>query len=177
MSTSEIVFGLGFAVLLAVIAFITARLPLRNLKRLSADGFIPSDERRYLRNQARRRLLNSFFMLVLGGFLGWTYLSGMERQAGDLVKKVDEAKQAQREIPNDEKEKDKEFFKAYFTNWIGILVMLLVIVTIAIMDLWATQRYANQQLKILRNDHKAKLDRDLAMYRQQMNDRRRGLKK
>ncbi len=175
MSTLEIIVGLGFAALLAFVAVYTARLPLRTLRRLQSNEILPSDDRAYLRKQARRRLLNSAFMLVLGGFLSWTYLSGMERQAGELARKVHESQKLDREIPDQEKEADWVFLRQYVIRWVCILVMVFLIMCLALLDLLATRKYAWQQLMLLKDDHKAKLERDLALYRQQMNDRRRGL--
>lgn len=83
----------------------------------------------------------------------------MERRAGELVQKVDASKQNNIEIPEAEKEIDKAFFKNYFYCWIAIVILLFGIVAIAFIDLMSTRKYAWQQMVLLKDDHKAKLER------------------
>jgi hypothetical protein len=169
------IFALIFAAVLLLIAVLSIRRQLGNLKRLKRDTHVPSDDRRYLTNQAYRRIVTGCLLLGLAGMLSGAYFSGMERRAeklGDANRPVDEEGRKP-QVP----EEDKDFFRFYLVYWIGILVLIFIVVSFAIVDIWATRRYAWAQLKRISSEHREVLERDLAMYRQQkLNDRMRGAK-
>ena len=165
-------FALFFAGVLLLLAIVSIRRQLGNLRRLRTDSHVPSDDRSYLRKQAYRRILNGSLLLGLAGMLSGAYLSGMERHADELGQKKPANDDGEKPKPADD---DRQFFRLYAIFWISVLVLLFVIVSLAIIDLWATRRYAWQQLRRMRTEHRAVLERDLAMYRQQqLNDRMRG---
>jgi hypothetical protein len=173
----EMFVSLVFVAVLVGIAVFTARLPLRNLKRLCQPELIPSDERRYLGRQARLRLINSAFMLVLAGLLANAYLGGVEKQAGLLTQRIDAKQAGTLEISAEERETDREFFRYYSYYWIAVLSVLFIILAIAVADLMTTRSYAWGQLTRIRKENRDLLERDLAMYRQQkLNDRAKRMK-
>lgn len=169
------IFALIFAGILLLIAVSSIRRQMHSLRRLQRDQHVPSDERRYLKNQAYRRIVTGCLLIGLAGMLSGAYFSGMERRAdqlGDEKRPVDE--EGRKQPMADE---DKDFVRFYAFWWIGILVLIFLVVSLAIADIWATRRYAWTQLKRISSEHREVLERDLAMYRQQkLNDRMRGAK-
>ncbi len=169
------IFALFFAAVLLLIAVLSIRKQFGNLKRLKSDAHVPSDDRKYLTNQAYRRIVTGVLLVGLAGMLSGAYFSGMERRAeklGDEKRVVDEGGHKPQMAPE-----DKDFVRFYAFWWIGILILIFFVVSLAIVDIWATRRYAWAQLKRISSEHQAVLERDLAMYRQQkMNERMRGAK-
>jgi hypothetical protein len=157
------VFALIFAAVLLLLAIFSMRRQILSLKRLRADPHIPSDDRSYLRNQAYRRLVVGVMLVGLAGMLAGAFLSGLERRAEELGQKR-EAKEGEKPPMTPE---EKDFLRLYSIYWISVLVLLFLIISLAIVDLWATRRYAWQQLRRIQSEHRAILERDLAMYRQQ----------
>ena len=96
----------------------------------------------------------------------------MERRAeklGDANRPLDEEGKKQQMA-----EEDKDFVRFYAIWWIGILILLFLVVSLAIVDIWATRRYAWAQLRRISSEHREVLERDLAMHRQQkLNSRMR----
>ena len=167
--------ALFFAAAVLLIAVLSIRKQLGNLKRLKNDAHVPSDDRKYLTNQAYRRIITGVLLVGLAGMLSGAYFSGMERRAeklGDEKRPLDEEGKKQQMA-----EEDKDFVRFYAIWWIGILILIFFVVSLAIVDIWATRRYAWAQLKRISSEHQAVLERDLALYRQQkMNERMRGAK-
>jgi len=164
-----LVFLSGVLLLLAVF---TIRRQIASLKRLKCDAFIPSDERSYLRNQAFRRLATGMLIFILAGMLAGAYLSGLENRAEELGRPKPANEQGEKPAMNEEQ---KDFMRLYFTYWISVIILVFVVISLAIVDLWSTRRYAWQQLRRIQSENRAMLERDLAMYRQQKaNDRMRG---
>lgn len=168
------IFALFFAGILLLLAVYSIRRQFLTLKKLRTDSHIPSDDRSYLRNQAYRRLFTGALLLSLSGMLSGAYLSGMEQRAEDIGQKKPAAGDEEKPpVP----EETKDFLRLYSYYWIGTLILLFLIVSLAIVDLWSTRRYAWQQLRRIQSEHRAMLERDLAMYRQQkINERMRGAK-
>lgn len=169
------IFALIFAAVLLLIAVLSIRRQFDNLKRLRRDAHVPSDDRKYLSNQAYRRIVTGCLLLGLAGMLSGAYFSGMERRAeklGDANRPLDEEGKKQQMA-----EEDKDFVRFYAIWWIGILILLFLVVSLAIVDIWATRRYAWAQLRRISTEHREVLERDLAMHRQQkLNSRMRGTK-
>ena len=75
-------------------------------------------------------------------------------------------------------EEDKEFTRQSGMYWITVILLLGVVVTVAVIDFIATRKYWMARYKEIKADHESKLQRDLAVFRQQkLNDRARGLRK
>ena len=139
-------YGLVLAGILVFMAVMTIRWQFVLVAQVKKDTTMPSEDRRYLTKRARRRVLNGIFLLALGGMLSWTYLSGTEARAGELSKRNDPSRENPEipRIPFDEEE--RAFLKFYGTFWILFLLLLFVVFTMAIMDFWATRRYAVSEL-------------------------------
>ena len=155
------------------------------LRRLRAEKYMPSDERAYLRRQARRRLVTSGVLLVIGGMIAGAYLSGMEARANAIA---DRQKRADAQAdptadpgrPPDDAAKppptedEKRFVKLYGTYWIVILLLLFGTVCLAVFDFWSTRWYFMAQYRRIKADHESKLQRDLAVHRHTKENDRMG---
>jgi hypothetical protein len=161
---------LFFAAILFLIAVVSIRWQLGNLRRLRAQTHVPSDDRSYLRKQANRRIVMGALMLALAGTLAGGYFSGIETRADQIGQKradpIDGKPCATPEAEN--------FLRLYAVYWCSVLALLFLVLGLAIIDLWATRRYAWDQMRRIQSENRAMLERDLAVYRQQkINDRMR----
>ena len=187
-------FAVGLVLAAGLFAFGvgTAARQRPTLRRLHDERFLPSDERAYLRGQVRRRFLTSAIVASIGIMIGWSYLSGMEGRATEIAERSRKAAEnapeheagrpADVQPPSDEEKRriaaEKAFVSLYGYFWLGILALVFLAVSCAIFDFWATRRYWMAQYRIIKDDHEAKLRRDLAVYRQAKdNDRMTGLDK
>lgn len=160
--------GLLLAVTLVLFGAGTALRQRRTAARLRADRFLPSDDRAYLRGQVRRRVATGVVLVLIGGLIGWYYLSGWDARVDAIAAKERNAAP----IPEDEDRADKEFTRFVAGYWVGILGLLFVAGCLAVFDFWATRKYWMAQYRLLKADHETKLQRDLAVYRQaKENDR------
>jgi hypothetical protein len=165
--------ALALAVGLILLGVTTGVFQVRGQRRLAARRHVPSDEFAYLRGRYRRRLLTAALLVAIGGMIGGAYLSGLERRADNLGEpKPGEADQppAQRKMTDDE----KQLFRFWSGYWIIVVVLVFALTVLATLDAWSTRRYWLSQYRALREDHEAKLRRDLAVYRQQKEQTRGG---
>jgi hypothetical protein len=171
LSAALIAFGVG-----------TALRQRRAIRRLHEERFLPSDERAYLRGQVRRRLLTSTIVAIIGILIGFSYVSGNEARATAIAERSANSKiildvDPPRPAAEPPSEDDKAFVRQYGFYWLAIVVLVALAVMCAIYDFWVTRWYWMSQYRVLKADHEAKLQRDLAVYRQAKdNDRVPGLK-
>jgi hypothetical protein len=157
--TFETTLACLFAALLVGLAGYFAWRQRLVLRTLRGDLRMPSDQRRYLLKQSGRRLFGSLLMLLLAGMLvgslfldySATLSTGPDRPAEE----IEAAKQAAR------------FLGLY---WMVLLLVLLVIMALAVIDLWATARFGVQQQKRLVQEHQLALEADLARLRQRRSE-------
>ena len=142
--------GLAFAAVLVAFGVGTAYRQVRNRKVLAARTHVPSYELAYLRGQITRRLCVAAVLVLIGGMIGGSFVSGMEAQADDA--EVDPL--------------------LYALFWIAVLLLVFVVTCLAIFDFWATRRYWMGIYRQLKNDHNTLLQRDLALYRRQRMEER-----
>ena len=155
--------------LLAAIAVVSLRYQVRTWRRLRTES-LASDDRRYLRGLAQRRTVNAVLLLLLAGMLAGAYLSGGQQELNRIagLKGLDP--------PGERTPEDDRFVKAWAIYWIVVLGLLFFVIVVAVADYTATGLYGRQQLRRIRNEQRALLERDLAVYRQQkLNDRARRL--
>lgn len=168
------VIGLILASSLVLVGALTAMRQRRALRTLAEEQFLADEDRRYRRGQALRRMATSGLLVVVGAMIGTYYLSGMDARMDAIPKgnKPDAPPQG-----DPQAEADKQFTKFAGAYWIGILVLLFAAVCLAVFDFWVTRKYWMSRYKELKADHDAKLQRDLAVFRQQkLNERVPGLK-
>lgn len=168
---NAMIVALILAVPLILLGFASAYQQLRGRRDLAARTHVPSDERAYLQGRYRRRLLAATIMIIAGVMIAAAYLSGMEATADALKPGLDDQGEKQPLA-----EQDKQFLRMYGLYWISVVLLAFALVGIAIKDAWATRRYWLRLYREMKADHNAKLRRDLAVYRQQKDDRgaRRG---
>ncbi len=172
--------GVLLAIFLLLLGLGTAATQRRTLRRLREERYLPSDDRVYFRGQVRRRLAVSAVLVIMGAMIGWAFLSGMEARADRIGEhqaeaKVHDPEDGEKREPDPEERRFARFWGSY---WIAILVLVGLIVCLATLDFWATRVYWMARYREMRADHEAKLQRDLAVYRQQkLNERMKGPRK
>lgn len=170
--TPEAQSGLVLAAVLVLLGGVTGWFQVRGLGRLRARQHVPSDEFAYLRARHRRRLLTAVLLVVVGGMIGGAYLAGLEARVNELgEKKPDPDPDAPKPQLTDDQKALLRFWGGY---WIVVVLLVFGILGLALADALATRRYALGQYHIIREDHEAKLRRDLAVYKQQKQAGTRG---
>lgn len=165
------VVGLFLAAGLVFAGAFTAFRQRRALRALAEEEFLADEDRRYRHGQARRRMLTSGLLVIIGALIGNYYLSGMDARMDAIPERGNIAP------PEGQPESDKQFTRLVGFYWIGVLGLVFIAVCLAVLDFWATRKYWMARYKELKADHEAKLQRDLAVYRQQkLNERVPGLK-
>ena len=170
------VVGLIFAALLVLLGVGAGLQQFNTLARVRSLPYMPDEDRRYFRSQARRRLLASALLLTIGTMIGIYFLSGMDARMDAIPERNKPGGQPAADDP--QAESDKEFTKLVGIYWIAVILLLGLVVCVAVVDFWATRTYWMARYKEIKEEHETKLQRDLAVYRQQkLNDRAKGLKK
>lgn len=158
--------GLTLAGTLLLLALATGAVQVRGLRRLAARPHLTSVDAAFYRGRYRRRLLTAGVLAVLGLLIGGAYLSGLER-AADALRPLDadrpEMTPAQQEL-----------LRTWVAYWAGVVVLGVALLGLAFADMLATRRYWLVMLKELREDHQQRLRRDLAVHRQQVNEKLNG---
>jgi hypothetical protein len=165
----EIIFGLLLVVVLLAGSLLYAWRQVRHLRRLTAQGADPtSEETRYDRGRARIRLVSCGLTLLLAGLLacGIVFLE-------DPAQRLATEREAQGwKIPLTPEQEG--FAKLYAAYWGTFLTVLLVIVSLAALDLWATRRFARSQRRRLQADQRAMIERQISRLRAEGNGHDRG---
>ena len=163
--------GLILAAALVLVGALTALRQRRALRALADEPFLADADRRYRRGQAVRRVATSGLLVVIGGMIAGYYLSGMDARMNAIPERDRDGDPAPRA------DSDKEFAKVVGFYWIGVMGLVFVAVCLAVFDFWATRTYWMARYRELKADHDTKLQRDLAVFRQQkLNARVPGLK-
>jgi hypothetical protein len=161
---------------LVLIGLLTAARQRRALRALRGERYLADEDRVYRRGQAVRRLATSGLLVVMGGMIAGYYLSGMDARM-DAIPERNKLGAPPEGEPDPRDEADKQFTKFVGFYWIAVMVLVFAAVSLAVVDFWATRRYWMARYKELKADHQAKLQRDLAVFRQQkLNERVPGLK-
>ena len=166
------VVAMMLAVPLVLIGAISTYWQIRGMKMLRERTHVPQDEFDYLRMRHRRRLVNGIILMVIGGMIAGAYLSGMEQRAEQG--RAAFAKQAEGEAaegtppPTPE---ERRFFRFWSTYWIVVLVLAFALIMSATSDVWATRKYGMKIYREIRDEHRARLARDLAVFQQRKSDR------
>ncbi len=154
------------AVPMILLGVASAYFQLRARTELNARKLVDSDELIYLRGRYRRRLLAAVILIAVGGMIAGSYLSGHEAAADNLKPRLDDAGN---KLPMNDAE--KKFLRTYWSYWVGVILLAFALCVIGIMDAWASRRYFLSVYRHMKEDHQAILRRDLAIYKQQKDDR------
>ncbi|VTS02361.1 unnamed protein product [Gemmata massiliana] len=169
------VYGLILAAVLVLVGSVMIARQRKALRALADEPFLPDEDRAYRRGQARRRVATSGLLALLGVLIANYYVSGMDARMDAIPeRKVGAAPDTE---PDPRTDEDRQFTRIVGFYWIGVMGLVFVAVCLAVVDFWATRKYWMARYKELKADHEVKLQRDLAVYRQQkLNARAPGLK-
>lgn len=169
------VLGLTFAAVLLLLGLGAGARQFATLRRARHEPFLPEIDRRYLRSQARRRLLASALMLVIGLMIANYYLSGMDARMDAIPARLAGPEPPPADDP--QVRADRAFARFVGLYVIAMIVLLGAVLLVALLDYWATRVYWLARYQEMKADHEAQLRRDLAVYRhRKLNSRVPGLK-
>jgi hypothetical protein len=163
-----VVFGLLLATVLVLAGVLAALRQRRALRALADEPFVPDGDRAFRRKQALRRTATCGLLVLIGGLIGAYYLSGMDARMdaiADRPKGDDGA-------PVPPTEEEKAFAKAVGFYWIAVMALVFVVMCAAVADFYATRKYWMARYREMKTDHDTKLQRDLAVFRQQKLNKR-----
>ncbi len=167
MGWTQILFGAVLVVaLLFVAVFYTVRQIL-SLRRLREAEEMQLEERAYLHSRARRRLVTSLLMFLLGGML-LVDLLFLEVPAQQLADHQRERIEQEGDAPPLNAEQ-RSFARVYGWFFISFLLVLMIVVFMAALDYWATRRYGLRQHRKIIDDRRAMLEREISRLRQERN--------
>jgi ABC-type Fe3+ transport system permease subunit len=135
---------------------------VRALVNLPDKTDLSDEERRYERNKAWRRLINSFLMLILAILLAGALLF-LEVPAQHLADQ--EIAKADSPLPP----AVRSFQKLYGWYWLVTLLVLLAVVLLALIDSLAIRSWGLRQRRKLNEDRREMLRHQLARLRHQRN--------
>lgn len=157
----------GLLVLVGGYYLLTA---IRTLQRTTPAYEMLPDERRFLRRQSWRRLVNSALMLVLAVLMVGAYLVGLPQRAAEIGQEREAAAQkAEDGRPPQLTDEQRQFGRFFAASVIAFLMLLFVIVMMAGLDLLATRRYALYKFRQIQTDRRAMIQRQLDKWREERN--------
>jgi uncharacterized membrane protein YgcG len=170
---------LAFTLATGLVAFglFTAWFQFRGMAALRARTHVPSDELGYLRGRHRRRLVTGSLLALIGLLIAGAYLSGLELSIDRLTEEPPPAAADPPPEPGQKREmtpEQKTLVRVWGAYWATVVGLVFVVLGFAFADTMATRRYALQQYKVIREEHEAKLRRDLAVHKAQQAARRNG---
>jgi ABC-type uncharacterized transport system fused permease/ATPase subunit len=162
----QIIFGVVLVLVLLCTSILYIVRQIVALRRLRAAEEMALEERAYLHSRARRRIITSVLLLLLGIMLAGAlvYLEAPAQRLAD--------KQAAKEQQGDTTPLDAEqkfFARFYATFWILFLLVLMAVIFLAALDYWATQRFGFRQHRKIIEDRRAMIEREIARLRQERN--------
>jgi magnesium-transporting ATPase (P-type) len=166
MGWTQIIFGAVLVLVLLFVAVLYTVQQVMVLGRLRAAEEMALEERTYLHGRARRRLVTSLLLFVLGVMLAGAmiYLETPAQQLAD--------EQAAKERQGDTTPLDPQqraFARFYAWFWIFFLLILMVVVFLAAWDFWATRRYGLRQHRRIIEDRRAMIEREASRLRRERN--------
>lgn len=166
MGWPQIIFG---AVLVLVLLFTAVFYLVRQiaaLRRLRAAEEMALEEHAYLDRRARRRIVMSLLLFLLGVMLA-AALIYLEAPAQQLAENRDALRRHGDETPLNPEQ--KLFARFYTSFWIVFLLILMAVIFLAALDFWATRRYGLQQHRKIIADRRAMIEREVSRLRQERN--------
>lgn len=140
---------------------------LKTLRSLPTQEDLPLEDRGYIRNQARLRLICCVFMILIALLVTGSYVLGLEQQATDLGE-WRAAEQAAGRTPELNAEQ-LQFRKVYTWYWIVVVLLVFAIFLLASCDLWIIRRYGRRKMRQIREDRRAMVADEVARLRIQRN--------
>jgi hypothetical protein len=165
VESHQIAFGAALIAMLLFMAVFFAWRQGKTLRGLQTAPDLDSEDRRYLRNQAWRRLLCSALMAVLAVLIGASFF--LEEGANTLVREGESNQQ--RGVTRPLQAEEQRFVNLYGQFWGVACLVLLGIIAIAGVDYVAIRRYGKRHYKQIQADRKAMIESELAKLRSQRN--------
>jgi hypothetical protein len=148
-----------------------AHQQIQTLRVLGRREGLATEDYRYLRNQAWRRLAGCVLLVAVAGMMSVWYLSGQDAGIDALGDQLKAQAAAGERQPRPEQEQERRFYVFY---WITVLLLLLGVVFLAAIDVWAIRRFGTRHLNRIRNDRKAMLERQLEELRRERGRQQNG---
>jgi uncharacterized membrane protein YecN with MAPEG domain len=161
------VFAALLVVLLLGLAVFVARRQLGNLRDLRDQDSTPPEDRRYLRNQARRRLVSSGLLVLLAAMLAGWFLLDLGEQTLRLGEQGEEQRARGEEPVLDAEQQRLLNLSASYV--IGLLLLLLLLLALAGVDIWAIHRFGQRHRRQIQADRRAMIERQAARLRSRRN--------
>jgi MFS family permease len=163
---AQIIFGVVLVLVLLFVAILYIVRQILTLRRLRAAEEMVLEERAYLHGRARRRLVTSLLLLLLGIMLAGALIY-LEAPAQQLADDRDAMRQ-QGDAPELNPEQ-RGFARAYLIFWILFLLILMAVIFLAALDYWATRVYALRQHRKIIDDRRAMIEREVSRLRRERN--------
>jgi uncharacterized membrane protein YjgN (DUF898 family) len=163
---TQIIFGVVLVLVLLFVAILYIVRQIIALRRLRASEEMPVEEHAYLYSRARRRLVTSMLLFLLGVMLA-SALVYLEVPAQRIVEEQ-EAKEQQGDMTPPASEK-RGFLQFYTSFWLLFLLILMAVVFLAALDYWATRRYGLRQHRKIMDDRRAMIEREISRLRRERN--------
>lgn len=154
MDYAELVLGIALALVFAGIAVYYGMRQRQTLRQVRSEPDLPPEDRRYLHQQAVRRLACSVLMLILSGVI----IGGLFLQPNfDEIRPLE---------PDGKLTPEARETLGFFTfYWIFALLLFLGVMALAVLDIMATARYARRQHKQIELHHREALEAEAARLR------------
>jgi hypothetical protein len=166
VNPSELAFGAVVVAVLVLLACFFAWRQVRVLRGLPAQAELSSEDRKYLRGQAWRRLFSSLLMLILAGLLAGSVLFEGPREQIHQERVAQGPSEAVRA-------EHQEFARWFTTYWIVILLVLMALLLVVAVDIWAIARFGARQHRQLRAELQATLASEVQRLRRGSNGQQR----
>ena len=124
------------------------------LQTLHFDPQIPRDQRLYLSRQCWRRLFGSLVLVLLAAML-----------IGSVFLDYDPLRMSPDDVPQVDGETAKQAVRFLSFYMMTMLLVLMVILTLAVFDFWATARNSIRLQKQLLHEHQEMLEAELEEHR------------
>lgn len=138
---------------------------IRTLRRTTPAFEMLPDERRFLRRQAWRRIVNSVLMLLLSAQLVGAYAAGLPQRTDEIGNERERA--AVNGVKPPLTDEQRQFVRFFGGCVIAFMVQLGVVVGMAGLDLWATRRYALTKFRQIQTERRAMIERQIAKWREE----------
>jgi hypothetical protein len=159
----EIFFGVLIVVGLVGLSLYFGQAQFASLRRLRTLPEPLDDEGQYERRKARLRIVSCALTLLMATQIT-VILATHEPTLGKVKREREGVDPAVK--PTDEQ---RFLVRVYFSEWIAVLLVLLVVLVLAALDLWATRRFALRQYRKINADRRAMIQRQVNRMREQKN--------
>jgi len=153
--------SVSLVALIVVLLGIAGYMTWRQVRALRGLAELPAEERPHQHRQARRRLFSSALMVVFAGMLiGYFFLYPTYRE---VTRQVEGRNQLENPPPLTPEQ--EQFLRLFTWYWSAAFLVLLLLVSLAVVDFWATARFGLRSHRRLQADHRAQLQAEVQRFR------------